>query len=49
MASGASVIGSIVGRNAVVAEGCEVAALTVVGDGEVLGRGVHLNHARVPA
>jgi mannose-1-phosphate guanylyltransferase len=46
---GASVIGSIVGRNAVVAEGCEVAALTVVGDGEVLGRGVHLNHARVPA
>jgi mannose-1-phosphate guanylyltransferase len=47
--SGASVTGSILGHNAVVAEDCVVAALTVVGDGEVLGRGVHLRQARVPA
>jgi len=46
---GASIVGSIVGRNAVVGEGCELTALTVVGDGEVLGRGVHLSNARVPA
>ncbi|HXQ43938.1 MAG TPA: NDP-sugar synthase [Acidimicrobiales bacterium] len=46
---GASVTGSILGRNAVVAEGCVVSALTVVGDDEVLGRGVHLSEARVPA
>jgi NDP-sugar pyrophosphorylase family protein len=46
---GASVVGSILGRNAVVAEECVVAALTVVGDSEVLGRGLHLSEARVPA
>ena len=47
--SGASVTGSILGRNAIVAEDCVVSALTVVGDDEVLGRGVHLSEARVPA
>jgi len=47
--SGASVTGSIIGRNAVVAEDCVVSALTVVGDDEVLGRGVRLSEARVPA
>ncbi len=46
---GASVTGSILGRNAVVAEDCVVSALTVVGDDEVLGRGVQLSEARVPA
>ncbi|HXQ75618.1 MAG TPA: NDP-sugar synthase [Acidimicrobiales bacterium] len=46
---GASVTGSILGRDAVVAEDCVVSALTVVGDGEVLGRGVQLSEARVPA
>ncbi len=46
---GASVTGSILGHNAVVAEACAVSALTVVGDGEVLGRGVRLSEARVPA
>jgi UDP-3-O-[3-hydroxymyristoyl] glucosamine N-acyltransferase len=46
---GASVTGSILGRNAMVAEDCVVSALTVVGDDEVLGRGVHLSEARVPA
>jgi mannose-1-phosphate guanylyltransferase len=45
----ASVTGSILGRNTVVAEDCVVSALTVVGDGETLGRGVQLRHARVPA
>ncbi len=46
---GASVTGSILGRNAFVAEDCVVSALTVVGDDEVLGRGVRLTEARVPA
>jgi mannose-1-phosphate guanylyltransferase len=46
---GASVTGSILGHNAVAAEDCVVAALTVVGDDEVLGRGLHLSEARVPA
>jgi len=46
---GASVVGSILGRHAVVAQDCVVTALTVVGDGEVLGRGLHLSEARVPA
>jgi NDP-sugar pyrophosphorylase family protein len=46
--SGASVTGSILGRRAVVAEDCEVSALTVVGDDEVLHRGVHLRQARIP-
>jgi mannose-1-phosphate guanylyltransferase len=45
---GATVTGSILGRNAVVGEDCVVAALTVVGDNEVLGRGVRLSEARVP-
>jgi mannose-1-phosphate guanylyltransferase len=47
--SGATVTGSILGREAVVAEDCVVSALTVVGDGEILGRGVRLSEARVPA
>jgi mannose-1-phosphate guanylyltransferase len=46
---GATVTGSILGRKAVVAEDCTVSALTVVGDGEILGRGVQLSQARVPA
>ncbi len=46
---GASVSGSILGRRASVAEDCVVATLTVVGDDEVLRRGVHLSEARVPA
>jgi mannose-1-phosphate guanylyltransferase len=46
---GASVVGSILGRDAVVAEDCVVSSLTVVGDGEHLGRGLHLTEARVPA
>ena len=36
---GASVTGSILGRNAVVAEDCVVSALTVVGDDEILAPG----------
>jgi mannose-1-phosphate guanylyltransferase len=44
----AHVAGSILGRGAVVSEDCVVSALTVVGDGETLGRGVHLIEARVP-
>jgi NDP-sugar pyrophosphorylase family protein len=46
--AGAHVTGSILGRHAVVSEDCVVSALTVVGDGERLGRGVHLTEARVP-
>jgi NDP-sugar pyrophosphorylase family protein len=46
--AGASVSGSILGRHAVVAEDCVVSVLTVVGDGEILGRGVTLTEARVP-
>jgi len=45
---GASVVGSVLGRRAVVAEDCVVTALTVVGDDEVLDRGLHLSEARVP-
>jgi len=45
----ASVTGSILGHHAVVAEDCVVSALTVVGDDEVIGPGVHLRQARVPA
>jgi NDP-sugar pyrophosphorylase family protein len=44
----AHVTGSILGRGAVVSEDCVVSALTVVGDGETIGRGVHLSEARVP-
>jgi mannose-1-phosphate guanylyltransferase len=47
--AGASISGSIVGRRSVVADECVVSALTVVGDDEILGRGVHLSEARVPA
>jgi mannose-1-phosphate guanylyltransferase len=47
--SGASVTASILGRGAVVGEDCEVAEITVVGDGEIIDRGVHLHDARVPA
>jgi mannose-1-phosphate guanylyltransferase len=47
--TGATVTASILGRGAVVGEECEVAETTVVGDGEVLDRGVRLHDARVPA
>jgi mannose-1-phosphate guanylyltransferase len=45
---GASVTGSILGHHAVVGRDGVVSALTVVGDDEVLGRGVQLSEARVP-
>ncbi|HTT87616.1 MAG TPA: NDP-sugar synthase [Acidimicrobiales bacterium] len=47
--AGATVTASVLGRGAVVGEEGEVCALSVVGDGEVLGRGVRLRAARVPA
>jgi acetyltransferase-like isoleucine patch superfamily enzyme len=43
------VAGSILGRNCVVAEGCELAPVTVVGDGFVVPAGARLTDARVPA
>ncbi len=46
---GARVVGSIVGHDADVGEGCELAPLTVVGDGESLSAGTRLANARVPA
>jgi mannose-1-phosphate guanylyltransferase len=47
--AGAVVSGSILGRNSVVAEGCTLGAVTVVGDGMVVAAGTRLVDARVPA
>jgi NDP-sugar pyrophosphorylase family protein len=46
---GARVVGSIVGHDVDVGERCELAPLTVVGDGESLSAGTRLANARVPA
>jgi mannose-1-phosphate guanylyltransferase len=45
----ARVSGSILGHNCVVAEGCELAPVTVVGDEVVVVAGTRLSNARVPA
>jgi mannose-1-phosphate guanylyltransferase len=47
--AGARVAGSILGRDCVVAEGCELSAVTVVGDEAVVPAGARLTDARVPA
>jgi NDP-sugar pyrophosphorylase family protein len=47
--AGARVSGSILGRNCVVAEGCALAPVTVVGDDVVVPEGARLADARVPA
>ncbi len=41
--------GSILGRDCVVAEGCELWPVTVVGDEAVVPEGARLTGARVPA
>jgi ADP-glucose pyrophosphorylase len=45
----ARVSGSILGHRCVVAEGCDLAAVTVVGDDYEVGAGTRLTNARVPA
>ena len=47
--AGARVAGSILGRDCVVAEGCELSPVTVVGDEAVVPAGARLTDARVPA
>ncbi|HLN43613.1 MAG TPA: NDP-sugar synthase [Acidimicrobiales bacterium] len=47
--AGARVSGSILGHDCVVAEGCELLPVTVVGDDVVVPEGARLTDARVPA
>ena len=47
--AGARVAGSILGHGCLVSEGCELSAVTVVGDEFTVPAGTHLVDARVPA